>query len=689
MRASLVPSIVKYKKQYLKHDIIAALVVTAIAVPESLGYAVIVGLPPITGLYTAMIAPIIFALLASTRRLIIGADSATAALIASGALLVSQAGSAGYTNAVAVIGLLTAGILFLIAVLRLGFLANLISRPVLIGFLAGVGIQLIITKLPAMLGVETHGSIGQQFIEMVQRAGVLNGMTVTVSILVVGVIIITRRTKIPGELLGLIFATVFAAIFHAGDYGVKLIGSLPNGLPSLSHPGMTLSTVVILLPAALSIAVVILAQSSAVIRSIAGEHDEKVRLNQDMFALSIANAASALTHGFAVNGSPPRSVAADVAGGRSQLVNVLMGVFISLLVLFGSHLFTFMPLAALSSIVFMLGWRLIRFHEFRYLWHAHRTEFFVALTALATTALFGVLQGVLIAVIVSLMERLMRQYHPRDDVLLRDSELSDWAMERLSVDHRHSRSPEGLLVYSFDGSLFFENIAYFTHRLKKAIEGAKKPVHYAVVDAGAIDSIDYTAVEGLKTLDRQLGADDIQLGFAHVSPNLLKQFQQYGIIDLVGKENIFSTLNAAIKSQPSGRRSALEMVQLLALNHNDYVVIGGTVLEALHMRETKDVDLVVSDEVYTQYRDVHHWKEYVQDNGKKTLSHEGYTMMHTWMGNSLKHLARDSFDIDGVPLINLERLIEGKRHLGRRKDMADITLLTDYLASHPTYGRNP
>lgn len=675
-------SVFRYKKKYLKSDIIAALVVTAIAIPESLGFAVIVGLPPVTGLYTALFAPIVFGLLASTRRLVIGADSATAALIASGAVLVAQAGTVGYTNAVAVLGLLTAAVLLLMAFFRLGFLSDLISRPVLVGFLAGVGIQLMINKLPEMLGIVAQGSLWQHFLAIIHNIDAVNGMAFTISVLVVGIILFTRKSSFPGELVGLVLASVFAVVFQVSRYGVKMVGELPSGLPMLAHPSLTFGDIITLFPAALSIAVVILAQSSAVIRSLAGEHDDKVKLNQDLFALGLANAASALTRGFAVNGSPPRSLAADLAGGRSQMVNIIMGVMIGIVLLFGADLFQYIPSAALAAIVFMIGLHLIRLQELRYIWSTHRTEFFVAMVALVGTALFGVRQGVLIAVVVSLMERLSRQYRPHDEILLRDGELSEWAKERIDQHHRHSSRPAGLLVYSFDGSLFFENITYFTTRIKRAIDKAKEPVHYVVVDAGAIDSIDYTAVETLKQLYRQLSADDIALGFAHVSPSLYEQFEDYGVIDLVGSNNIFSTLNAAVKKHPGNKRSAFEMVEKLGIKHGHYVVIGGAVLEALNLRSTNDIDMVVSDETYAYYRDHKHWKEFVQDNGKKVLTHNGYNLMHTWMGKSFKRLQKNAFEIKGVTFMGIDDLVEAKRHLGRKKDTSDIALLDNYRRMH-------
>ena len=680
MPKAYTPSVFRYKKKYLQSDIIAGLVVTAIAIPESLGFAMIVGLPPVAGLYSALLAPIVFSLVASSRRLVVGADSATAALVAAGAMLVAQAGTAAYPGAVMQLGLLVGVILLLMSVLKLGFLADLISRPVLVGFLGGVGIQLIVTKLPEMLGIEASGNIWERIVTAATGIGTINGMALTLSVLVIGIILIVRKTKVPGQLAGLILASFFAAAFHVGDYGVKMVGTLPHGLPSVMPLHFSFNNLVALLPAAISIAVVILAQSSAVIRSLANEHDDKVRLNQDLLALGLANMASALTRGFSINGSPPRSAAADIAGGKTGMVNIVMSICIAVILLFGGSLFGYIPQAALASIVFMIGVHLIRFGELQYIWERHRTEFFVAMVALLGTVTFGVLQGVLIAVVVSLMERLSRQYHPRDDILLIDGQLSEWAQERVDQHHRHNAHPAGLLVYSFESSLFFENVAYFRTRLLSAIHTAKEPVHHVIIDAGAMESIDYTAIEAIKQLFRQLRADDITIGFAHVSPSLFAQFEDYGLLDIVGKKHVFSTLNEAIKSQPGNRRSAIEMAKMLAIDPEDYVVIGGAVLEALHLRTTTDVDLAVSSKIYEKFKNDKKWQEYVQDNGKKILSHNGYNMMHGWLGKTFSALRSHAMIVDDVPCMDVHELIVAKRQLARQKDLADIELLEEYAS---------
>lgn len=540
------PSILRYKRQDLRHDAVAALVLTAITIPQSLAFAVVVGLPPVTGLYTALFAPVVFALFASTRRLVIGADSATAALLASSATLVAQAGTAGYASAIGVIGALTAIILIIVAVLRLGFLSDLVSRPVLVGFLAGVGVQLIITSLPVMLGAHIQSRTVWESITGLSQLPAVNWMTITVTILVVGILLLARGSRVPGELIGIIVAVIFAAVFQVERFDVALIGDLPSRLPAFAMPTFSFTTIWTLLPAAAMIAAIILAQSSAVVRGISEEHDENIRVNQDLLALGMANAAAAITQGFAVNGSPPRTMAVDKAGGRTQLTGILSSVLVGFVLVFGVGLLAYLPQAALSSVICLLGVYLIRLGELRYLWRVHRMEFAVAIIALIGTALAGVLQGVLIAVIVSLSERVIRQYHPKDAILLRDGELSDWARERLSNRVQRSSQLDGVLVYSFDGSLFFENITYFVARLKRAIKGAEKPVRMVVIDAGSIDSIDYTAVEAIKHSYRKLSEDNITLRFAHVSPNLHKQLIEFGVVELLGHKHIFSTLTEAI-----------------------------------------------------------------------------------------------------------------------------------------------
>ena len=668
---NVLPSVFRYKKNYLVHDLTAAVAVAAVTVPSALALASIIGVPPAMGLYAALLAPIVFGLLAHTRRLVIGPDSATAALIASGAVLVTTSGLSEYVNAVLALSFVVGIMLLIFGILRFGFLADLISRPVMLGFLGGVGVQLIMSQLPSLFGTSASGGTWNSLSAAISQFPQLNSMTLTVSILVIGVVFTLKNTRIPGELVGLVLAAIFSLIFGVRDFGVTFIGDLPQGLPSFALPNINLEMLTILLPTALSIAVVVLAQSSTLIRNLASEHDDDVALNRDLSALGIASIAASFFHGFLVNGTPSRTQVADNAGMRTQLVNIFSGMLIGALLLWGGALFHYVPQAALAAIVCSLGVQLIRFRELRSLWSVRYEEFLVAMIALVCTVLFGVQLGVLIAVIVSLMERLRRQYRPRDAILLRDGKLSQWAVERFGDN---KKLPNDILVYGFDDSIFFENVNYFVSRLKRAIRQAKHTVRYVVIDAGAIDDIDYTAIETLKRLYREFSEDGTAIAFAHVSPGLRAQFDIYGMTDIIGGRNIFPTLTKALNHPMSP--SAHDMIYELDIAKNNYIVVGGAVLDLLHLRDTHDVDLVVSPEVYEQFRDKKKWREFVWTSGKKVLTHEQYTIMKTWMGHSLKQLQRDSQTIENVPCVSTERLIDAKKRIGRRKDLTDIALLT-------------
>lgn len=675
MRKVSLPSILRYKKSYLRHDIITALLIAVVNVPNALAFSVIVGLPPETGLYTTIIGALVFGLLGYSHRLVVGADSATAILLASGAALVAQTGTPEYVNVIAAMTLLSGVLLLLLGLFKFGFLADLVSRPVMIGFMAGVGVQLIVTQIPALLGLKASGGFWSHLASITAQAGSINWMTATLALLVLGVVLFWRSSRIPSELIGIAMAVIFAMVFHVDAYGVEFLGSLPSNMPNLIVPTVSLEMLNTIMPTVLSIVLVVLVQSSMTARSIGSEHDDKIQTNQDTAALGITNVASALFHGYTVSASPPRSQLADSLGMRSQLSGIVASLAMMALIVFGGTLLHYVPLAALAAIVCTAGLRLIRFRELHYLWAVHHEEFMIALVALACTVLFGVQLGILVAVAASLMERLRRQYHPDDAVLLRDGELSSWAADR--VKDKIDSLPKDTLVYAFGESLFFENINYFAERLRRAIHRAKHPVTYVVIDAGAIDDIDYTAVEALKRLYRELGEDGIAIAFAHVSPGLRSQFDIYGITDIIGSRNIYTTLSLALAHQKQA--SAIEMIRDLKIASDSYIVVGGAVLDMMHLRDTPNVDLVVSREVYDRFARKKHWREVTLTSGKRILVHEQYNLLKSWMGNSLTALQRGMQTIDGIPVVSTDRLIAAKRKMARRKDLADLELLRGHI----------
>lgn len=658
----------------------AALVVTAIAIPESLGFAVIVGLPVQAGLYCALIAPIVFAMFTSSKRLVVGADSATAALVAAGAATVAAAGSTGYANAIAVLGLVTAAVLLAMAAARFGFMADLISRPVLVGFISGVGVQLLIGKLPEMLGLHAHGSIIDKLVAVVTHLGSIDWLTAGLAAAVVTIVVAGWKFKYPGALIALVAAIIVTKFASLQSHGIDVIGAVPPGLPAFRLPQLDLGMMLTLLPAAFSIAVVILAQSLAVIRSAAARHDEKVSDNRDLMALGFANATSALVGGFAINGSPPRTSAGEMAGGRSQLVNVMMAGLIGLVLVVATGLFAYVPAAALAAIVFTIGLHLLKIGELKDIWLVRRSEFAIAMAALVAVALMGVQRGVMLAVLLSLVERLRRQYHPKDDIMLKDQEYTPWAADRFAQGKNPLAAPMGVLAYRFNDALFFENAGYFLERVTKLIASTKQPVKVFILDASAISDVDYTAAQTLIRFIQQLDANEIQFCLAHAAPRLRTLLKRYGLVDLIGSRNIYPNLRFAIEAQSKEAADKAERIKQLQIKPSDFVVIGGAALELMGLRKTNDIDLVVSSKIYDRFKDKG-WKEFVHDDGKRVLTHDGYHLMLHFMGRNLADLGDRATKIKNLPVMSAADLVDCKIKLGRRKDLEDVILIKAHEAA--------
>lgn len=669
-----------FTKKQTKSDFIAALVVTAIAIPESLGFAAIIGLPLETGLYCALVAPIVFAVLTSSKHLIVGADSATAALVASGAATVAARGTDGYVSAVMLLTFTVGLLLIALSAARFGFLADLISKPVFIGFLAGIGVQLMLAKLPDMLGLDIQGSATMVIQDVVASLSAIDWVTTVFAALSLLVIFVANRQKLPGPLIALVAGIATIVSVPSLKETLATIPTLNQGFPMLGLPAFDFDNIVLLLPATIAIVIVIIAQSSAVIRNSASRFNEKIDDNRDLNALGFSNIASSITGGFAINGSPPRTIAAEMAGGRTQIVNIFMAIMVAAILLFFTDSLQYVPVATLGAIVFSIGLHLFNIPQLRAIWQARRAEWAVAMIALVSVVIFGVQYGVLIAVAMSIVERMRRQYRPSDEFMLYDGKLAEWAEQRLAKHHKHRSAPPGLLIYRFGGSLFFENTSYFSRRITTAIENANYPVKYIIIDAGAINDIDYTAAETIRNLHQTLNAQDIQLGFAHVSPHLLYLMKRHSLTEIIGKRHLYPSLESAVFDVPTSKRSTVEMVQRLKVPTAEYVVIGGGVLDALNIRETNDVDLVVSSKIYKQFKQKG-WKEYIQDDGKKIISHNGYQLMQIYVGRSLTDLKKHSFMHEGVCFMGLEDLVECKRKIGRQKDFDDIVYIEQYLLS--------
>lgn len=412
--------ILPIERQQIFKDVAAGVTLAALGIPEVMGYTRISQTPVITGLYTMVLPAIVFALVGSSRHLVVAADSATAAILAGALVAYAAPFSPEYVALSGLVALLAAGMIIVARILRLGFLANFLSRSALIGFLTGVGIQVAIGELGSLLGIpdKSHGTV-QQLLISLRHLNHIQPWTVLVSVSVLLVVLVLARLapRVPGALLAVIGATTASAVFALDRHGINTIHSIPGGLPHLVIPRVGWSVLPSLLATAASCTVVIVAQSAATSRSYAMRYSETLSESRDMVALAMANVAATMTGTFIVNGSPTKTEIVDMAGGRSQIAQLTTAAIVLLVLLFLTRPLSFMPEVVLSAVVFLIGVRLIDVSGMRDLYRLRRSEFWIAGVTALTVAIVGVKQGILVAVVISLIDHLRLSYHPPTSLL--------------------------------------------------------------------------------------------------------------------------------------------------------------------------------------------------------------------------------------------------------------------------------
>jgi len=403
---------------------LAGLTLAALGVPEVLGYAKIAGMPLVTGLYTMLLPMAIFAVLGSSRHLVVAADSATAAILAAALAGLAVAGSEQYVRLAGLAALLAGGMLLAARLARLGFLANFLSRTVLVGFLTGVGIQVAAGQLPDMLGITAAGKqTPPRLLEVVRALPHAHPADVAVSIGVIVIVVAARliTRRIPGPLIAVIVAIGVSWAVGLASHGVAVVGNVPGGLPSLGLPALGWHDAAALLGAAASMFVVILAQSAATSRAYAVKYEEPFSEATDLVGLGAANTVAAFSGTFVVNGSPTKAQMVDSAGGRSQLAQLTAAaVVLAVLVLFTGPL-TYLPDAALAAVVFLIAVQLIDVKEMRHIRSARKQEYAVALLTTAAVVAVGVEYGIVLAVVASIIDHLRHSYSPLNSVLVKSS----------------------------------------------------------------------------------------------------------------------------------------------------------------------------------------------------------------------------------------------------------------------------
>jgi len=532
----------------LGRDILAGFTLAALAIPGTMGYTKIIGTPVITGLYTILIPMSLFAIFGSSRHLSVGADSATAAVVAAGLAGMAVRGSNEWLALCSLLALMAAVLMFAARVLRLGFLADFLSRTVLTGFLTGVGVQVALLEVSGLLGLQrTSNDPLVEIVHDLRQIGDTNPYAVCVSLAVLVVILGGKRIseRIPGGLIAVVAAIGVSWALNLGAH-LETLGAVPSGLPTLGLPHVAWSWPLIqkLLPIAFACFVVILAQSAATSRAYAAKYSDRFDENVDMVGLGMANLGAGLSGTFLVNGSPTNTAMVDGGGGRSQIAQLTTCVLVLLVLLFLTGPLAYLPTAVLAAIVFLVAVRMIDVQGMRRIFVEARAEFWVALLTAATVVVIGVEQGILLAMVLSLLDHVRRGYRGSNSIIAADKRRKGWQTVALSEPHQIA---PGLLVYWFTNSLYYANAGQFAEEvLRLAKAKGQAPLGCLCIQASAIADVDFSAAAMLRDTCKLLKEQGILLVFAHVSSAVREQFDRYGLTEAVGAQAFYGSLHAVV-----------------------------------------------------------------------------------------------------------------------------------------------
>jgi high affinity sulfate transporter 1 len=539
-----------YQRSWLVADIIAGTTLSAVAIPEVMGYTSIAQTPVATGLYTVIVPTAVFALLGASRLLVVGADSATAAILSAGlgsaAIAGVTPGSEQWVAYTSFIALICGALLVLARAFRLGFLGDFLSTSVLIGFLTGVGVQVATGQLPDMLGIPkgSGGWLDQQW-HLLTSLGDTSATTLVFAAATLVIIVVFKRfaPKVPGAIVAVVLLIVVSALTDASTHGVAVVGSVDKGFPPIGLPdGIDRANWETCTAIAVSCVILIIAQSAATSRSFAMKHGQNVDVNRDIVGLAGANFAAGLSGTFVVNGSPTKTQILDGQNGRTQVANLTMSAIVLMVALFFTTALTDMPKAVLGAIVFLIGLDLIDIAGLRRIARSRRSEFVIALMTAVVVCAVGIEQGIILAIVVSIIEVIRRQYEPRDFVLA-DSATGQQSYQPAAPGNQ---TEAGLIVFRYDAPLFYANANRFVDDIESLIDTAPDQVRWLILDAGGLDDIDYSAGVALGGLLDYLDAHQITLVMARVDPWLVDTLRAYDLHHRIGPGRLYDTLDDAI-----------------------------------------------------------------------------------------------------------------------------------------------
>jgi high affinity sulfate transporter 1 len=534
-----------YNLAWLRGDLVAGIVLTAMLVPAGMAYAELAGLPPVTGLYATIVPLVVYAIFGPSRILVLGPDSAVSPLIA--ATIIPLAASPDERIPLAGMLAVLVGAVFVAAgIARLGFITDLLSKPIRLGYLAGIAITVIMTQLPKLFGFSGEGDTFREAVPaFFGHLDETNGVALAIGVTCLAVIIVLKRFApiVPGVFVAMAGAMLVTALADLEEHGVDVVGKLPQGLPSLDIPSVSAGDLPKLLVGAIGIWFVAFADTSVLSRSYASRLGQHVDQSQELIALGASNAAAGLFQGFPLSSSSSRTPVAETAGAKTQLTGLVGAACLALVLLFATGLFASLPDAALGAVVISAVIGLIDVAGVRRLYQMRKAEMVVFVASFAGVLLAGVLWGIGIAVVLAILEFLRRAWWPHEAVLGRADQVKGY--------HDITRYPEarqvpGLLLYRFDAPLFFANANIFRQRLLDRIRAAEDPVRWVVVAAEPMTDVDPTAAEVLEDLADDVSAAGVTLAFAELKDPVRDRLERYGLVERVGQDRFYPTIGSAV-----------------------------------------------------------------------------------------------------------------------------------------------
>jgi len=526
-------------------DAFAGFQLAAMNIPQALGYTKIAGMPVVAGFYTLLLPLLAFAVFGSSRYLVVAADSATASILAGKLATMAPIASPRYVALASTVALLTAGFLLLARILKLGFLADFLSQTVLTGFLTGVGFQVGIAVLAEMVGLEVHSNrtVGQ-LVDMFRNLRGIHLPTVAISVVVVtGIFAFSRfAPKVPGSLLAVAGAIGASSTWDFAGHGIAIIGPVVGGLPHLGLPDMHWTDVVPLLGVSVSCFVMVLAQSAATARFYAVRHHQHLDESVDLVGLSAANAVAGLSGTFVVDGSPTQTAMVECSGGQSQLAQVATAVAVAFVLLFVTKPLQYLPRCVLGAIVFFIAVRLIDVRGLREIRRESPGEYALAVFTAAVVVLVGVEQGILLAVVLSLLRIVRNSYRPHTGVFV----VNEGDIWQVVPAVPGAVTKPGLVIYRFGAALFYANASLLAEQIRGLVGPTPSPVRWLVVDAEAITNVDYTAARVVGELHQELADRGVVLVFGRAPASLRADLDRHLLTEVIGPTQFFDRLHDAV-----------------------------------------------------------------------------------------------------------------------------------------------